>query len=248
MWRYIFYFVWALLGVEKSVAAETTVAVASNFSAPAKAIILKFEKQTGDHVKLVLGSSGRIFAQIMHGAPFDVFLSADNEKPAALEAQGMIVPNSRFTYAIGALTLWSPRPDFIQGNSDILKEGRFRKLALANPRLAPYGIAAREILHRLALYDVLSGKFVLGENIAQTYQFVATGNADLGFIARSQLPETGSYWNIPESLHHPIRQDAVILKSARNNKVAFAFAKFLKSSSAKDLIRRHGYKTPNKDQ
>lgn len=248
MWRYILYFALSLFFAQRVTAAEVTVAVAANFSAPAKAIVLRFEEQTGHHVKLVLGSSGRIFAQIMHGAPFDVFLSADALKPAALKARGMTVPNSHFTYAIGALALWSADPGFIDNTGDILKEGRFNKLALANPRLAPYGLAARQVLQSLGLYETLSAKFVRGENIAQTYQFIATANADLGFIARAQLPATGSYWIIPESLYQPIRQDAVILKSAADNKAALTFTRFLASDWAKKMISRHGYKIPNGDQ
>lgn len=250
MWRYIFCFLLSFAGAEKIMAEEITVAVSSNFAAPAKAIALGFEAQTGHHIRLVPGSSGRIFAQILHGAPFDVFLSADRSKPAALEAQGMALPDSRFTYAVGSLALWSSQADLITTGAGVLKEGRFDKLALANPRLAPYGIAARQVLQSLGLYDVLSAKFVRGENIAQTYQFVATGNADLGFIARSQLPadNTGSVWIIPENLHQPIRQDAVILKSTGDNKAAIAFMRFLSSDRAKDIIRRHGYKIPKGDQ
>lgn len=248
MWRYLLYLLLSLCGTEKTLAADVTIAVASNFAAPVKEIIRDFEKHTGHRVTLVLGSSGRIFAQISHGAPFDVFLSADSLKPAALEAQGRTVAGSRFIYAIGALALWSPQPDLIDNNANILKEGHFQRLALANPRLAPYGVAAREVLQSLDLYDSLSAKFVRGENIAQTYQFIATGNADLGFIARAQLPASGSVWLIPEDLHAPIRQEAVILKPAEKNPAAHAFARFLRSDRVEELINRYGYKMPERDK
>ena len=248
--RHILCLMLAMFGVETTHAAEVIVAVASNFTNPAKDIAMGFEQQTGHKAKLVFGSSGRIFAQISHGAPFDIFLSADSMKPAALVAQGMTLPHSRFTYAIGALALWSPKTDYVKAGGDVLKDSEFKRLAIANPKLAPYGIAAREVLQSLALYKTLSPKLVRGENIAQTYQFVATGNAELGFIARSQLPKgkTGSVWIIPDSLHKPIRQDAVILKSAENNQAALAFANFLRSEWAKELIKRHGYKLPTGDE
>ncbi len=233
--------------ISPAVAAEINIAVASNFAAPIKVIIAGFEQQTDHRVRLILGSSGRFYAQITHGAPFHVFLSADQAKPEALELQGLILPHSRFTYAIGRLALWSAKAGLVTGNADILKQNSFNKLAMANPRLAPYGAAAREVLQSLGLYDALSPKLVQGENIAQTYQFVATGNADLGFVSLSQVTENGriragSLWIIPDQLHKAIRQDAVILKSAENNPAARAFVRYLQSGSVREIIRNSGYR------
>jgi len=226
-------------------AANITIAVASNFTGPIKQIITDFEQQTGNHVRLTLGSSGKIFAQISHGAPFDIFLSADSVKPAALEKRGLTVPGSRFTYAIGTLALWSPRPGVAVKQGAILKSGKFDKLALANPRLAPYGVAAKQVLQSLKLYRALAPKLVMGENIAQTYQFVATGNADIGFVALSQLHHAkGSRWIVPHQLYQPIDQDAVILKAAKNNQAVFAFSRFLRAADARKIILAFGYKIP----
>ncbi|MBL4767483.1 MAG: molybdate ABC transporter substrate-binding protein [Rhodobacteraceae bacterium] len=248
MWRTILFLMVFLTGMSPAMAAEITLAVASNFAAPAKEMIQKFEQQTGHRVRLVLGSSGRMYAQITHGAPFDVFLSADRAKPAALDSRGLTLAGSRFTYAVGTIVLWSPRPGFITANGDVLKEGHFKRLALANPKLAPYGLAARETLQALGLYHSLSPKFVQGENIAQTYQFIATGNAELGFIARGQVPKDGdgSVWIIPDSLHSPLRQDAVLLKRADHNPAALAFMIFLRSEQAQKIILAHSYILPER--
>jgi len=232
-----------------------TIAAASNVAVPLKIIVSGFEKRTGHEVTLVIGSSGKIFAQLTHGAPYDVFLSADRVKPAALTARGMAATGGPFTYAIGALALWSIRPHLMIDGASILQKGHFNTLAIANPKLAPYGKAAQEVLQSLGLYGALSAKFVTGDNIAQTYQFVATGNADLGFIAVSQLRAAqlqatksrapkGSYWIIPDKLHNPIRQDAVLLKSAENNPAAAAFVKFLHSDFAQKTLHDFGYKKP----
>ncbi len=230
-----------------AVAAEINIAVATNFAAPVKVIIAGFERQTNHRVWLTLGSSGRFYAQITQGAPFDVFLSADQVKPKALEVQGFALPHSRFTYATGRLALWSAKAGLVTGNADILKQNSFNKLAMANPRLAPYGAAAREVLQSLGLYDALSPKLVQGENIAQTYQFVATENADLGFVSLSQVirdgkTPTGSLWIIPDHLHKAIHQDAIILKSAENNPAARAFVRYLQSESVREIIRNFGYR------
>lgn len=246
MWRTVFFLMVFLTGMSTAMAAEVTLAVASNFAAPAKKMIQKFEQQTGHRVRLILGSSGRMYAQITHGAPFDVFLSADRAKPAALESRGLTVTGSRFTYAVGTIVLWSPRPGFVTTNGDVLKDGRFKRLALANPKLAPYGVAARETLQALGLYHSLSPKFVQGENIAQTFQFIATGNAELGFIARGQIPgaDSGSVWIIPDSLHSPLHQDAVLLKRGEHNPAALAFIRYLRSDPAQKLITQFGYTLP----
>jgi len=256
--RRIYYLFIALFGMmspgfNSARADVVNLAVASNFSAPIKKIIPAFEQQTGHRVLLTLGSSGRFFAQINHGAPFHVFLSADSSKPRALAASAMGLTDSRFTYAVGALALWSARDDLIQNNSEILKKSSFRKIAIASPKLAPYGHATIETLQSLGLYDVLSPKFVRGENIAQTYQFVATGNAELGFISVSQVfdkgkLQAGSVWLIPPSLHQQIRQDAILMTSARNNQAAIAFMQFLKSGSAKEIIRNFGYHMPTEGE
>lgn len=248
MWPIVLFLIFLLPGVEESFASEITLAVASNFASPVKKLIPIFEQQTGHRVRLVLGSSGRIYAQIIHGAPFDVFLSADSAKPAALDDRGLIVTGSRVAYAIGTLALWSPRQGFVTTNGDVLKDGNFNRLALANPKLAPYGVAARETLMALGLYQTLSAKFVQGENIAQTFQFIATGNAALGFIARSQIPDggRGSVWLIPDQLHSPLRQDAVLLKRAGHNSAARDFMTFLRSEPARKIISAHRYMLPER--
>jgi len=233
-------------------AGEVTVAAASNFSRPAQEIAAAFEQQSGHRARLVFGSSGKIFAQISHGAPFDVFLSADRAKPAALERQGRTEAHSRFTYAVGALALWAPKINRGLDFQDLTAPAVGR-IAIANPDLAPYGAAAREVLRSLNLYQQLGPKLVRGENIAQTYQFVASGNADIGFIAASQLPPqgqkqgqkpAGSVKVIDGARHRPIEQDAVLLKSAADNPAARAFIAFLRSAPARKIIRAHGYRLP----
>lgn len=227
-------------------AAEINVAVAANFTAPMKQIAEDFEKATGHKVVLSFGSSGKFYAQIKNGAPFQLFLSADDEKPAQLEKDGMTVPGSRFTYAVGTLVLWSAKPDFVDPKGTVLAKGNFSKLAIANPKLAPYGAAAIETLTKLGMLDRIQTKFVQGENIAQTYQFIATGNAELGFVALSQVMKDGkiaggSSWIVPANLHTPIRQDAVLLANGKGNPAAEALAAYVKSERVKALIRTYGY-------
>lgn len=251
--RNIYCLFFSLILLDPVRADEVNIAVASNFAAPIKMIIAEFEQQTGHQTNLTLGASGRFVAQITHGAPFHVFLSADRRKPKALGASGIGLDASRFTYAIGGLALWSAQEDFIKGNSKILKKGLFRKIAFANPRIAPYGTATTEVLKSLGLYDALSSKFVQGENIAQTYQFVATGNADLGFVSVSQVMRkgellAGSIWIIPQNMHSPIRQDAILLKSAENNHAALAFMAYLKSGQARNIMRDFGYRLPTEKE
>ncbi len=239
----------ALLAVTLSVpatAGEVHVAVAANFTAPMKQIAAEFEKATGHKAVLSFGSSGNFYAQIRHGAPFQLFLSADDEKPALLEKEGLTIKGSRFTYAVGTLVLWSPKPNFVDAKGDVLLKGQFARMAIANPKLAPYGVAAIETLTSMGLLDRLRPRFVEGENIAQTYQFVATGNADLGFVALSQVIKDGklsggSSWIVPAKLHKPIRQDAVLLAAGRDNPAAGALAAYLKSDRAKSIIRSYGY-------
>lgn len=227
-------------------ADEVQVAVAANFAAPMQKIAARFEKETGHKVTLVSGSTGKFYAQIRNGAPFDMLLAADDETPLKLEKDGAAVPGSRFTYAIGKLVLWSAKPDFIDDRGDVLKKGDFTHLSIANPKVAPYGAAAIETLKSLGLLDALQPRFVQAENIAQAHQFVATGNAQLGFVALSQVYEdgklkSGSAWIVPATLHSPIRQDAVILERAKGKPAPQALMRFLQSDQARQVIRQYGY-------
>ncbi len=227
-------------------AAEVSVAVAANFTAPMKVIVAEFARDTGHVAKPAYGATGKFYAQIWNGAPFQMLLSADDETPAKLENEGLGVPGSRYTYAIGTLVLWSAKDGVVDAKGDVLKKGPFNKLALANPKLAPYGKAAVEVLTGMGLLDTLSPKFVQGENIAQTWQFVSTGNAELGFVALSQVMKdgkigSGSGWIVPGKLHTPIRQDAVILAAGKGNPAADALMKYLKGDKAKAIIRAYGY-------
>ncbi|MEF3075614.1 molybdate ABC transporter substrate-binding protein [Methylobacter sp. Wu1] len=227
--------------------AETTlVAVAANFSQPMTEIAEAFEKATGHSAKLSFGSSGKFVAQFESGAPFEVFLSADNEKPLKLEQAGLAVPGSRFTYAVGKLVLWSATPGLVDDQGQILDKGGFKHLALADPKLAPYGAAAIELMKNKGVLEKLQPLLVQGENIAQAYQFVSTGNAELGFVALSQAIKdgkiaSGSGWIVPDNLHSPILQDAVLLKIGAENPAAPALLKFLKSPEALAIIRKYGY-------
>lgn len=235
------------LALSTTLHAETVlVAVAANFTAPMKAIAADFEKETGHKAQLSFGATGKFYAQIKSGAPFDVFLSADDETPRKLEQEGDTVPGTAFTYATGRLVLWSARPGFVDAQGQVLKGGSFNKLALAAPKLAPYGGAAMETLTRLGLQDTLSAKFVQGESIGQTFSFVSTGNAELGFVALSQVMEqgqikSGSAWVVPAEMHNPLRQDAVVLTHGKGNPAAIALMSFLKTEKARTLIRTFGY-------
>lgn len=236
----------ALAAATLARAEQVNVAVAANFTAPMNAIAAEFAKDTGHEARLAFGSSGKFYAQIRNGAPFQVFLSADDAKPAKLEEEGMTVAGSRFTYAVGTLVLWSAKPGFVDDQAEVLKRGAYNKLALANPKLAPYGAAAMEVLDGMGLKAAAEPKLVQGENIAQTYQFVLSGNAELGFIALSQVMKDGritggSAWVVPSNLHQPIRQDAVILSSGKGNAAAAALMKYLQGDKAKAIIRSYGY-------
>lgn len=227
-------------------AEQITVAAASNFSGAMDEIVTRFEEQSGHRVKVSYGSSGKLFAQVQHGAPFQAFFSADQAKPMALEKAGLVVPGSRFTYALGGLVLWSSQPELVDEEVHVLKQGNFNKLALANPKLAPYGAAAVEVLQVMDLFEVTSAKWVRGENISQTFQFVATGNADLGFVALSQVMQQGlinegSYWIVPAQLYSPIRQDAVLLNRGKNSAGARALLGFVKGEIGKGIIENYGY-------
>jgi molybdate transport system substrate-binding protein len=230
----------------QSRAGEVMVAVAANFAAPMKQIAADFERDSGHRAKLSFGGTGKLYAQIRNGAPFDVFLAADDTTPARLESEGGTVAGSRFTYAIGRLVLWSANEKTVDDKGDVLRQGRFANIALANPKLAPYGTAALETLTSLKLADALQPKFVMGENIGQTHQFVASGNALLGFVALSQVMKEGklaggSAWIVPPDLYAPIRQDAVILARGRDNPAATALVQYLRSDKARIVIRSFGY-------
>ncbi len=227
-------------------AEEVVVAVAANFTAPMQKIAAEFEKDTGHKATLAFGATGKFYAQIMNGAPFEVFLSADDETPARLENEAQAVKGTRFTYAIGKLVLWSSTPDYVDSQGEILAKGDFRHIALANPKTAPYGAAAMETLRHLGLLEKLQARLVQGENIAQTHQFVATGNAELGFVALSQVFKdgrlsSGSAWMVPPRYYAPIRQDVVILNKGRSNPAAIALMGYLKGDKAKAIIRAFGY-------
>lgn len=229
-----------------SQAAEVNVAVAANFTAPMQKIAAAFEQDTGHKAILSFGSTGKFYAQIKNGAPFQVLLSADDQTPARLEREGQGVSGTRFTYAIGKLVLWSRQPGLVDDKGDVLRTGRFNRVALADPKLAPYGAAAVQVLGGLGLMSSLAPKFVQGENIAQTYQFVATGNAEIGFVALSQVfadgkLTQGSAWMIPAKLHAPIRQDAVLLGSGKDNAAAAALMAYLRSDKVRAVIRSFGY-------
>ncbi|WOX05585.1 molybdate ABC transporter substrate-binding protein [Microbulbifer pacificus] len=233
-----------------SQADELTLAVASNFTAPMQEIARRFEQRSGHRVKLAFGSSGKFFAQISHGAPYHAFFSADQAKPAQLVKLGLADAGSRFTYAEGRLALWSSKPGFVDAAGEVLKHGDYNKLAIANPKLAPYGAAAVELLQQLQLEEQTRARRVQGENISQTYQFVATGNADLGLVALSQIlkdgkVEEGSAWIVPVQLYSPIRQDAVVLKRGEHVPALEQLWAYMHSAEVSALIRSYGYGTPS---
>jgi molybdate transport system substrate-binding protein len=225
-----------------AVAGVTHVAVAANFTEPAKEIAALFKEKTGHEAVLIFGASGAFFTQITHSAPFEVFLSADEDRPKAAVEQGFAVPDSRFTYAIGKLVLWSRVVDVTDGEA-ALKAGNFLKLSIANPNAAPYGTAAVETMQALGVYDALKAKIVQGNSIAQAFQFVDTRNAEVGFVALSQLygVTAGTRWEVPPNLYSPIRQDAVLLKTGADSEASKAFLDFLKGPEARAIIERFGY-------
>jgi molybdate transport system substrate-binding protein len=229
-------------------ADEVHVAVAANFAAPLKALAVEFEKDTGHKLVTSAAATGKLYAQIKGGAPFDVLLAADQETPARLENEGEAVTGSRITYATGRLVLWSARADMVDGQGGVLVTGNFKHIAIAAPKLAPYGAAAMQALTQLGLLTALTPRLVQGESIGQTYSFVATGNAELGFVALSQVFENGairagSGWIVPAHLHTPLQQDAVLLVHARNNPAARALLAFLRTNKSRTAIRSFGYET-----
>jgi len=224
-------------------AADTQVAVAANFTEPAKAIAAAFKAKTGHTATLSFGSSGQFYTQMAHGAPYEVFLSADAERPEKAEQEGLSVPGARFTYAVGRLVLYSKTPGLVDAKGAVLTSDRFAKLAIADPAAAPYGEAAVETMRKLKVYDALAPKIVKGASITQAYQYVATGNAELGFVALSQVIDQpgGSRWLVPATDHAPIHQQAVLLRTGEKNPAARAFLTFLKSPAAIAIIKRYGY-------
>jgi len=227
-------------------AAEVSVAVAANFTAPMQKIAQAFEQETGHKTVLSFGSTGSFYAQIHHGAPFQILLAADDQTPIKIENEGLGISGTRFTYAIGKLVLWSKQPGLVDDKGEVLRRGKFERIAIANPKLAPYGAAAMQALSKLDLLKEIVPKIVQGENIAQTYHVVITENAQLGFVALSQVIAEGkiaqgSGWIVPSKLHAPIAQDAIVLSKGRGSPAAAAFMNFLRSERAKMIIRAYGY-------
>jgi molybdate transport system substrate-binding protein len=236
----------AALGSNSAWADGVQVAVAANFSAPVQMIAQQFEKDTGHTLIASFGATGQFYTQIRNGAPFDVFLAADDSTPAKLEAEGDTLKGSRFTYATGTLALWSAKEHYVDAQGDVLKGNQYQHLSIANPKAAPYGLAATQVLARLNLTEATQAKIVEGQNITQAYQFVSTGNAELGFVALSQVFKdgkltSGSAWIVPAELHDPIRQDAVVLAKGKDNPAAKALMEYLKGPKAAAIIRSYGY-------
>ncbi len=234
-----------------AVSAQTvTVAVAANFLATSKILAHQFEQESHDKVLLSAGSTGKLYAQIRHGAPYDVFLAADKRRPKLLESEGVALKGSRFTYAIGRLALWSPKSGLVDTAGAVLRGSSIQKLAIANPKTAPYGAAAQQVLQKMYVWQQYSGRIVRGEDVGQTWQFVSTGNADAGFIALAQITlangnrRSGSLWLVPQQMYTPIEQQAVTLKRAQGNAAAHAFTAFLRSKQARAEISRQGYALP----
>ncbi len=253
-WLTIFFVVMSFFTVPVK-AASIQVAVASNFVATMRVIAQKFEEKTAHKVNIIIGSTGKHYAQIRNGAPFDVFFAADSKRPELLEKAGLIQAGTRFTYAIGQLVLWRPTKMSHSHIKNTLKQGNFRHLAIASPKLAPYGKATQEVLQKMGLWQKLRPKMVRGENINQAFQFVKSGNAELGFVAFSQLykelnkkaqkkqkkGDNNKYWEIPATMYTPIKQQAVLLK---NNKVSNNFLSFFKTDEVLNIIRDFGYGVP----
>jgi len=230
-------------------AAEVKVAVAANFAQPMKDIAAEFEKDTGHKLAITQGATGKFYAQITNGAPFEVFLSADDETPAKLVKEGKAVTGTQFTYAIGRLVLWSPDEKLVDQGGAVLKTDRFKYISIANAKVAPYGRAAVQTMQKLGVLSAIEPRVVQGESITQTHQFVTTGNAQLGFVALSQVWEnnrikSGSGWIVPEDMHEQLRQDVVLLNPGKESSAANALVNYLKSDKAKKLIERYGYKLP----
>ncbi|MDK2745331.1 MAG: molybdate ABC transporter substrate-binding protein [Nitrospira sp. BO4] len=226
-------------------AGDLTAAVAANFVPPFREIVMEFERATGHQVQVTSGSSGNFYSQIRNGAPFDVFFSADAERPKLLEDEGLGVKNTRFTYAIGRLVLWSANAEFVKGE-ETLRSKNFKRLAIANPKTAPYGVAAMQTLQALELWDSIQPQIVMGESIGQTMGFIESGNAQLGFLALAQAMDPkikgkGSRWDVPSHLHEPITQDVILLTKGKDNRAATALMEFVTGPQARTIIERYGY-------
>ncbi|EDN66795.1 molybdenum ABC transporter, periplasmic molybdate-binding protein [Beggiatoa sp. PS] len=249
MIRLMLTFVWLSFFVNSPlvVAGEARIAVASNFTHAIEAVALRFQEQYSDKLILIFGGTGKFYAQIINGAPFDAFFAADIRRPALLEQQGIALQGSRFTYAQGKIVLFSPKMGYVDATGAVLKKPTYHYLAIANPKLAPYGEAAKQVLEQLNLWETMQFQLVRGENIGQAYQFVMSGNAELGFVALSQIKRpgiatiNGSYWKVPANLYQPIKQQAVLLS---HNPVAKAFMTFVQSDEAKAIIQDFGYEIP----
>ena len=236
----------ALFTLGSAQADEVQVAVAANFTAPIQAIAADFEKDTGHTLVAAYGATGQFYTQIKNGAPFEVFLSADDTTPQKLESEGDTVKGSRFTYAVGTLALWSAKEGYVDAKGAVLKKNEYQHLSIANPKAAPYGLAATQVLAKLGLTEQVKSKLVEGQNITQAYQFVSTGNAELGFVALSQIYKdgkvsSGSAWIVPGQMHDPIKQDAVILNKGKDNPAAKALVDYLKGPKAAAVIKSYGY-------
>lgn len=243
-------FTWCLLTFSSTAATsafadQALVAVAANFIPPFREIAIEFETTTSHTLRVAAGSSGNFYAQIKNGAPFDVFFSADAERPKLLEDEGLGVKESRFTYAIGRLVLWSPNENLIKGE-ETLRLKRYKRLAMANPKTAPYGVAAMQAMQKLELWDRLQPHIVMGESLGQTMGFIESGNAQLGFVALSQIVDPkikgkGSRWDVPNHFHEPIKQDAILLMKGKGNPAAKSLLEFIRGPQARGIIERYGY-------
>lgn len=245
MKRFLLSLVFFSLAVTPALAEQALVAVAANFIGPFTEVAMEFEKTTGHTVQAASGSSGSFYTQIKNGAPFAVFFSADNERPKLLEEEGLGVKGSRFTYAIGRLVLWSSDPDLMKGE-DTLRSEKFKHLAIANPKTAPYGAAAMQAMQKLGVWESIQPRLVMGENMGQVLGFVESGNAELGFLALSQvldpkMKRKGGRWDVPSNLHEPIQQDVVLLEKGKDNPAAKALMEFMGGPQAKAVIERYGY-------
>lgn len=241
---------WCVVGLlgtmtTSAFAEQVLVAVAANFVPPFRELAVEFERSTGHHLKVAAGSTGNFYSQIKNGAPFDVFFSADMERPKLLEDEGLGVKDTRFTYAIGRLALWSPNADLVKGEETV-RSGQFKRLAMANPKTAPYGLAAMQAMQKLEVWEKVQPKIVMGENLGQTMGFIQSGNAELGFVALSQVMDPkikgqGSRWDVPNHLHEPIKQDVIVLTKGKDNQAAKALMEFIGGPQAKKIIERYGY-------
>jgi molybdate transport system substrate-binding protein len=245
MEKFLLSLVLVVLVVTPALAEQALVAVAANFVPPFREVAMEFEKATGHTLLVASGPSGGFYTQIKNGAPFDVFFSADNERPKLLEDEGLGVKGSRFTYAIGRLVLWSPDPNLVKGE-DTLRSEKFKHLAIANPKTAPYGVAAMQAMQKLGVWENIQPRLVMGEGLGQTMGFIESGNAELGFLSLSQVLDPkikgkGGRWDVPVDLHEPIQQDVVLLTKGKDNPAAKALMEFMEGPQAKSIIVRYGY-------